>query len=323
VPLKFGTHVDAHDKEQFHTVLPVRASDKVFIEQASLWDGLEPENHWKRKRRDIVQWRSDQLAPAEMLGTMMFRATSVNARTVAERITDEQLRLPNVVETFLACFDSVYAAFMTTEDDKTFDNVFDAEVRKSNEPTVPWVSRKLDCFLKCESRGGVLPMHTKGKLMLRHANLGTHQEAKVITWLEGKRDLDTVIGKLKQLDVEDLQWHQNRKSFGAHFNTAGAPQNYPVMANGADELWPQHSYPTMSTDLVQSQSEDSSETFLVDEETPQAVSAAGDWEFMLYHEDPIDEEICNDEGLDEGICSQYEEYFWLRGARLQNNWTEP
>jgi hypothetical protein len=320
LPQKWGNH-DDDDDEPIRTVREVRHSDKVFIEPAPLWDGKEPEKHWKRKRRDIMQWRHDQLAPSAMLGTRLFRATSGDARTIAERVTDEELRKDNVVETLLATFDGIYQAFMTIEDDKAFDSVFYHEIRTANEPMLPWMSRNVDCFLKYEAQGGVLPMHTKGKLMLRHANLGPHQEAKVLTWLEGKRDLDTVISKLKQLDVENLQWQANRKGAGTHFNEPEA-QNYPVMASYGQEDWPNsHVYPAYPSAAVTLP--ESAECFLCDEETPQAVSSQGDWEVMLYQEDPLDQNFYDDEALGEGICSQDEGYFWLSGAKMQKTWTEP
>lgn len=318
----FADYKDAPQEEGFRTVLPVRSSDKVFIEPAPLWDGIEPEKHWKRKRRDVVQWRFDQLAPPEMLGTRWFRATTGTACTIAERITDEQLRTPKGVETLLECFDEVYAAFMVIEDDKVFDDVFYGMLRKANEPMVPWIVRKLDCFLKCEAQGGVLPSMTKGKLMMRHANLVTHQEAKVTTWLEGNRDLNNVMGKLKQLDIEDLQWAQNRKGPGNHLMMDEMSQSFPVFpsASGSSQEWPPygHSYPTMPEAVTESY-----ESFLVDEDTPQAVSPTGDWELMLYHEEPIDQEHYADERADEGIDGQDEGFVWLSGPKMQKNWTEP
>ena len=77
------------------------------------------------------------------------------------------------------------------------------------------------------------------------------------------------------------------------------------MSGYDDDIRPwNQAYPTFSSDSQMLP--DSGECFLCDEETPQAAASQGDWEVMIYNEDPFDQATYEDENLDEGICAQDE-----------------
>eukprot|EP00971_Amphidinium_carterae_P325956 6456534-Amphidinium_carterae.1 len=168
-----------------------------------VWDGVEPELHWRAKKREIRLWQEDSDVARERQGVRLFRALQGKAKTMADVLPDDQIKGPLGVEQIIRFFDEQYASHIQLQHEREFEELFYTGARQSDETYAAFILRRQAEMARCETYAhGTLPTHAKGKLLLRQARLTQTQMQRVLTWLEGYRDHVTVGEALRKLDTE-------------------------------------------------------------------------------------------------------------------------
>ena len=137
-----------------------------------------------------------------------------SASILAQGIEDEVLFKPNGVEKILEFFDQAYKGYLSIAEDESFEKVFYKGERKSGERMIEYCARKQQEYVQYEKDvEQEMPDKTKGKLVMRHANLTASQKLKVQSWLKGDRSMPRVIEELCKLDTDDTEQKGNPKDY--------------------------------------------------------------------------------------------------------------
>eukprot|EP00971_Amphidinium_carterae_P347303 6489236-Amphidinium_carterae.1 len=170
-----------------------------------IWDGVSPETRWRLVRREIKMWAADTDTPVNRQGVRVWRQLQGRAKELAESLPDATLMSSSGLSELLQHFDTLYHGALQLTAEVDFERALFAGHRQSDESFLQFISRKQLEFSRYESTltyGEELPTHLRGKLLLRQARLSTTQSQRVLQWLAGSRDEQTVRSALTKLDTD-------------------------------------------------------------------------------------------------------------------------
>eukprot|EP00971_Amphidinium_carterae_P038611 758960-Amphidinium_carterae.3 len=174
--------------------------DGKFRDPCPCWDGESPAERWRSVGRSML-WSEDTELAKTKQGVRLFTSLAGKAAQLAECLSDEDIKAADGLQKILEYFDTLYNGYLAIARDRDRDveeAIYGGQIppeesrRDAERPSSAIVNASLwsSNFKRYEVAHGPLPNEILGKL------------ARIYTWLEGRKDFQSVPAALIRMDTD-------------------------------------------------------------------------------------------------------------------------